>query len=321
MENNFDIKLFAVNTILEEAKAVEKIASYIDDDFVEIAKLVYNCKGRIIISGIGKSAIIASKIVATMNSTGTPSIFMHAADAIHGDLGLIQPNDIIIILSKSGNTPEIKVLVPLIRNLGNKIIAMVSSTDSYLAQNSDYVLKATVEKEACPINLAPTSSTTTQLVLGDALAMTIIKLRGFTSADFARFHPGGALGKKLYMRVADVISPEAPKVSLDEKIRPIILEISSKRLGATAVVNDDQTLAGIITDGDLRRMLEKGLEAVNLNAMEIMTKNPRTIDINELAINAFDKMEKHKITQLIVLQDGKYAGMVHIHDILREGIA
>lgn len=321
MENNFDIKLFAVNTILEEAKAVEKIASYIDDDFVEIAKLVYNCKGRIIISGIGKSAIIASKIVATMNSTGTPSIFMHAADAIHGDLGLIQPNDIIIILSKSGNTPEIKVLVPLIRNLGNKIIAMVSSTDSYLAQNSDYVLKATVEKEACPINLAPTSSTTTQLVLGDALAMTIIKLRGFTSADFARFHPGGALGKKLYMRVADVISPEVPKVSLDEKIRPIILEISSKRLGATAVVNDDQTLAGIITDGDLRRMLEKGLEAVNLNAMEIMTKNPRTIDINELAINAFDKMEKHKITQLIVLQDGKYAGMVHIHDILREGIA
>ncbi len=321
MENNFDIKLFAVNTILEEAKAVEKIASYIDDDFVEIAKLVYNCKGRIIISGIGKSAIIASKIVATMNSTGTPSIFMHAADAIHGDLGLIQPNDIIIILSKSGNTPEIKVLVPLIRNLGNKIIAMVSSTDSYLAQNSDYVLKATVEKEACPINLAPTSSTTTQLVLGDALAMTIIKLRGFTSADFARFHPGGALGKKLYMRVADVISPEVPKVSLDEKIRPIIIEISSKRLGATAVVNDDQTLAGIITDGDLRRMLEKGLEAVNLNAMEIMTKNPRTIDINELAINAFDKMEKHKITQLIVLQDGKYAGMVHIHDILREGIA
>jgi len=321
VENNFDIKLFAVNTILEEAKAVEKIASYIDDDFVEIAKLVYNCKGRIIISGIGKSAIIASKIVATMNSTGTPSIFMHAADAIHGDLGLIQPNDIIIILSKSGNTPEIKVLVPLIRNLGNKIIAMVSSTDSYLAQNSDYVLKATVEKEACPINLAPTSSTTTQLVLGDALAMTIIKLRGFTSADFARFHPGGALGKKLYMRVADVISPEVPKVSLDEKIRPIIIEISSKRLGATAVVNDDQTLAGIITDGDLRRMLEKGLEAVNLNAMEIMTKNPRTIDINELAINAFDKMEKHKITQLIVLQDGKYAGMVHIHDILREGIA
>lgn len=321
MENNFDIKSFAVNTILEEAKAVEKIASYIDDDFVEIAKLIYHCKGRIIVSGIGKSAIIASKIVATMNSTGTPSIFMHAADAIHGDLGLIQPNDIIIILSKSGNTPEIKVLIPLIRNLGNKIIAMVSSTDSYLALNSDYVLKATVEKEACPINLAPTSSTTAQLVLGDALAMTIIKLRGFTSADFARFHPGGSLGKKLYMRVADVISPEVPKVSLEEKIRPIIMEISSKRLGATAVVNDDQTLAGIITDGDLRRMLEKGIEVVNLHAKEIMSINPRTIDINELAINAFDKMEKHKITQLVVLQDGKYAGMVHIHDILREGIA
>jgi len=321
MENNFDIKSFAIKTILEEAKAVEQIANYIDDEFADIAMLLYSCKGRVIVSGIGKSAIIASKIVATMNSTGTPSIFMHAADAIHGDLGLIQPNDIIIILSKSGNTPEIKVLVPLIRNLGNKIIALVSSTDSYLALNADYVLKATVEKEACPNNLAPTSSTTAQLVLGDALAMTLIKLRGFTSNDFARFHPGGSLGKKLYMRVADVISPEVPKVSLDEKIRSIIMEISSKRLGATAVVNEDQSLAGIITDGDLRRMLEKGTNVEKLQAKDIMTINPKTIDINELAINAFDKMEKNKITQLAVIQNGKYAGMVHIHDILREGIA
>lgn len=321
MENGFDIKKFAIDTILEEANAVQKLVNDIDDEFVEIAQLIYHCKGRVIVSGIGKSAIIANKIVATMNSTGTPSIFMHAADAIHGDLGLIQPNDVIIILSKSGNTPEIKVLVPLIRNLGNKIIAMVSSTDSYLALNSDYVLKATVAKEACPINLAPTSSTTAQLVLGDALAMTLIKLRGFTAQDFARFHPGGALGKKLYMRVADVISQEVPRVELNETIRPIIIEISTKRLGATAVTNEDSTLAGIITDGDLRRMLEKRVDVENLLAKDIMTINPKTIDINELAINAFDKMEKNKITQLVVLQEGKYVGMVHIHDILREGIA
>lgn len=321
MENNFDIKSFAVATIVEEAKAVEKMASYIDDEFAKVARLIYESKGRVIVSGIGKSAIIANKIVATMNSTGTPSIFMHAADAIHGDLGLIQPSDVIIILSKSGNTPEIKVLVPLVRNLGNKIVAMVSSVDSYLALNSDYVLKATVDKEACPNNLAPTSSTTAQLVLGDALAMTLVKLRGFTSSDFARFHPGGALGKKLYMRVSDVISPEVPKVNLEELIRPIIMEISSKRLGATAVINSDGTLAGIITDGDLRRMLEKGSEVVKLTAKDIMTVNPKTIDIEELAINAFDKMEKNKITQLVVLSEGKYAGMVHIHDILREGIA
>jgi arabinose-5-phosphate isomerase len=321
VENNFDIKSFAVATIVEEAKAVEKMASYIDDEFAKVARLIYESKGRVIVSGIGKSAIIANKIVATMNSTGTPSIFMHAADAIHGDLGLIQPSDVIIILSKSGNTPEIKVLVPLVRNLGNKIVAMVSSVDSYLALNSDYVLKATVDKEACPNNLAPTSSTTAQLVLGDALAMTLVKLRGFTSSDFARFHPGGALGKKLYMRVSDVISPEVPKVNLEELIRPIIMEISSKRLGATAVINSDGTLAGIITDGDLRRMLEKGSEVVKLTAKDIMTVNPKTIDIEELAINAFDKMEKNKITQLVVLSEGKYAGMVHIHDILREGIA
>ena len=321
MKNNFDIKLFAAQTILEEAKAVEKLAEYIDDEFEQVIDLIYNCNGRVIVSGIGKSAIIASKIVATMNSTGTPAFFMHAADAIHGDLGLIQPEDVIIILSKSGNTPEIKALVPLVKNLGNKLVGMVSSTDSYLALNSDFVLKATVEKEACPNNLAPTSSTTAQLVVGDALAMTLLKLKGFTAADFARYHPGGALGKKLYMRVGDVVAREIPQVSIDERIRPIIIEISSKRLGATAVIDHSGNLAGVITDGDLRRMLEKGNDVTNLTAKEIMTINPKTISIDELAINAFDKMEKNKITQLVVLQDGKYAGMVHIHDILREGIA
>lgn len=321
MKNNFDIKLFAAQTILEEAKAVEKLAKFIDDEFEQVIDLIYNCNGRVIVSGIGKSAIIASKIVATMNSTGTPAFFMHAADAIHGDLGLIQPEDVIIILSKSGNTPEIKALVPLVKNLGNKLVGMVSSTDSYLALNSDFVLKATVEKEACPNNLAPTSSTTAQLVVGDALAMTLLKLKGFTAADFARYHPGGALGKKLYMRVGDVLAREIPQVSIDEKIRPIIIEISSKRLGATAVIDHVGNLAGVITDGDLRRMLEKGNDVTNITAKEIMTINPKTISIDELATNAFDKMEKNKITQLIVLQDGKYAGMVHIHDILREGIA
>lgn len=321
MKNNFDIKLFAAQTILEEAKAVEKLAKFIDDEFEQVIDLIYNCNGRVIVSGIGKSAIIASKIVATMNSTGTPAFFMHAADAIHGDLGLIQPEDVIIILSKSGNTPEIKALVPLVKNLGNKLVGMVSSTDSYLALNSDFVLKATVEKEACPNNLAPTSSTTAQLVVGDALAMTLLKLKGFTAADFARYHPGGALGKKLYMRVGDVLAREIPQVSIDEKIRPIIIEISSKRLGATAVIDHVGNLAGVITDGDLRRMLEKGNDVTNITAKEIMTINPKTISIDELAINAFDKMEKNKITQLVVLQDGKYAGMVHIHDILREGIA
>ena len=321
MENNFDIKSFAIETISEEAQAVQNLTNYIDDHFENVVKLIYNGNGRVIIAGIGKSAIIANKIVATMNSTGTPAIFLHAADAIHGDLGLIQPNDIIIILSKSGNTPEIKQLVPLIRNLGNTIVGMVSSIDSFLALNSDYILRATVQREACPNNLAPTSSTTAQLVIGDALAMCLIKLRGFTSSDFARFHPGGALGKKLYMRVADVIAREVPKVSLQETIRPIIIEISSKRLGATAVVNENNELMGIITDGDLRRMLEKEANVNQITAQDIMTVNPKTIDIEELAINAFDKMEKNKITQLVVLQNGKYAGLVHIHDILREGIA
>ena len=315
------IQQLAIQTIKTEADAIAKLATYIDDDFEKSVSLIFNAKGRVIVTGIGKSAIIANKIVATLNSTGTPAIFMHAADAIHGDLGIIQPNDVIVCLSKSGNTPEIKVLIPLIRNLGNKIIAIVSSTNSYLAQKSDYVLKATVDKEACPNNLAPTSSTTAQLVIGDALAVCLLNLRGFSPDDFARVHPGGSLGKKLYMRVSDIfMEANAPKVNLDDKIRTIILEMTSKRLGATAVVTEDNRVAGIITDGDLRRMLQKNEAVENITAKDIMTINPKLVDKNELAILAFNKMESYKITQLIVTENDKYAGMIHLHDILKEGI-
>lgn len=316
-----DIKSIAVQTIKTEAAAIEKLTTFIDEDFEKTVSLIYNGKGRVIVTGIGKSAIIANKIVATFNSTGTPAIFMHAADAIHGDLGIIQPDDVIICLSKSGTTPEIKVLIPLIKNMGNKIIALVSNTNSYLAQKSDYVLKATVDKEACPNNLAPTSSTTAQLVIGDALAVCLLKLRGFSPQDFARVHPGGALGKKLYMRVADIYSSEnAPKVKTTDEIRPVIMEISSKRLGAAAVLDAGDNLIGIITDGDLRRMLQKNHNFDSLTAKDIMSTNPKTIEKDELAIRAFNLMEQHKITQLLVVNKGRYDGVIHIHDILREGI-
>lgn len=319
--NTDAIRKLAVETIRTEADAIEKLAGFIDDDFVTAVNLIFNGKGRVIVTGIGKSAIVAEKIVATFNSTGTPAIFMHAADAIHGDLGIIQPDDIVICLSKSGSTPEIKVLVPLIRNLGNKIIAVVSSTDSYLAHSSDFVIKATVDREACPNNLAPTSSTTAQMVIGDALAVCLLKLRGFTPTDFARFHPGGALGKKLYMRVSDIfISTDIPRVHPGDRIRSVILEISSKRLGATAVVDNDDRIVGIVTDGDLRRMLQKNQSIEGLAAADIMTVNPKTIDREELAITAFNLMEQNKITQLLVTHEDRYEGVIHIHDILREGI-
>ncbi|MDX9853345.1 MAG: KpsF/GutQ family sugar-phosphate isomerase [Tenuifilaceae bacterium] len=316
-----DIKHLAIQTIKTEAAAIEKLASFIDDDFERCVTMLFNAKGRLIVTGIGKSAIIANKIVATLNSTGTPAIFMHAADAIHGDLGIIQPDDVVICLSKSGTTPEIKVLVPLIKSLGNKIVAIVSSTDSYLAQKADFVLKATVEMEACPNNLAPTSSTTAQLVIGDALAICLLKLRGFTPADFARVHPGGALGKKLYMRVDDIFNPENPPVVIeDERIRPIILEMTSKRMGATAVLSKDGRLLGVITDGDLRRMLQRSDSVDMVTARDIMTANPKTVERDELAIRAFGKMEQNKITQLLVTDGGRYVGMIHLHDILKEGI-
>jgi len=318
---NVDINHLAIKTIKDEARAIENLANYIDKNFEDSVKLLFESKGRVIVTGIGKSAIIAEKIVATLNSTGTPAVFMHAADAIHGDLGIIQPDDVIVCLSKSGNTPEIKVLVPLIRNMGNKIIAIVSNIDSYLAQKSDLVLRATVDSEACPNNLAPTSSTTAQLVIGDALAVCLLNLKGFSPADFAKFHPGGSLGKKLYMRVNDIFNRSVqPRVADDEILRNVIVEISSKRMGATAVINAKGEIAGIVTDGDLRRMLQKNESVEALKASDIMSLNPKTIDCDELAINAFNLMEKNKITQLLVTENGKYVGMIHLHDILREGI-
>lgn len=316
-----NLKDLAVSVIDKEARAVEKLKPYINDEFVAILNLIYGSKGRLIITGIGKSAIIGSKIVATLNSTGTPSIFMHAADAIHGDLGIIQQDDVVLCISKSGNTPEIKVLVPLIRRMGNKLIAMVSNAESYLALHSDYVIRATVDEEACPNNLAPTSSTTTQLVMGDALAVCLLKMRGFSPEDFAKYHPGGSLGKRLYLTVDDVYDKELrPWVSPDETIQNTIINISQNRLGATVVLDADEKLLGIITDGDVRRMVEKGKPLDSLAAMDIMSRNPKVVEKKELAVNAFSIMEKNKITSVIVLDEGKYAGLIHIHDVLREGI-
>ncbi len=315
-----DIQKLAKDTILHEAESVRNLADLIDDQFEQVVKLIYDSKGRVVITGIGKSANIAKKIVATLNSTGTPAIFMHAADAIHGDLGIIQPEDVVIALSKSGNTPEIKVLVPLLKYRKNPLIGMVSNTHSYLAQNAQYLLKTTVQQEACPYNLAPTSSTTAQLVVGDALAISLLEYRGFSKEDFARYHPGGALGKKLYLTVEKIYQQnEVPRVQLEDNIREVIIEISSKRLGATAVMDGDQ-LVGIITDGDLRRMLERYDKVEEVRALDIMSHNPKTISPDELAINAFNLMEDHNITQLIVKTNGQYMGMIHLHDILKEGI-
>ena len=310
-----------VGVIEMEAQAVNNLKPYIDKEFVEIINLIYNSKGRLIITGIGKSAIIGTKIVATLNSTGTPSVFMHAADAIHGDLGIVQPDDVVLCISKSGNTPEIKVLVPLINRMGNKLIAMVSNTDSYLAKHSDYIIRATVDKEACPNNLAPTTSTTTQLVMGDALAVCLLKMRGFSQEDFARYHPGGSLGKRLYLTVGDLIDAKVrPCVKGDETIPNTIFNISQNRLGATVVLDEEGSLMGIITDGDVRRMVEKGIPFESLKAADIMSKNPKTIELRELAVNAFNIMERNKITSVVVLDEGEYVGLIHIHDILREGI-
>ena len=314
------IKDLAKTTLNIEADSVRNLQNYINDDFVASVKLIYESKGRVVITGIGKSAIIAQKMVATMNSTGTPSIFMHAADAIHGDLGTIQKDDIVICISKSGNTPEIKVLVPLLKTGGNKLIALVGNLDSYLAKQSDYVLNSTVEKEACPNNLAPTSSTTAQLAMGDALAVCLLDCRDFTSSDFAKYHPGGALGKKLYLKAGDIASQnQKPVVKPGDSIKSVIMEISSKRLGATAVV-DNGNLVGVITDGDLRRMLEKTDSISSLFASDIMNKTPKQIEAEELAVNAMQLLEKFNITQMIVTDKGKYHGFVHLHDLLKEGI-
>lgn len=312
----------AKETILEESAAIAKLADYVDEDFQDVVELLFNSKGRLIITGIGKSANIANKIVATLNSTGTPAIFMHAADAIHGDLGNCQENDVILCISKSGNTPEIKVLLPLIKNMGNKIVAMVSNTDSFLAIHSDYVLKAKVDREACPNNLAPTNSTTAQLVIGDALAVCLIQMRHFSSRDFAKYHPGGSLGKRLYTRVEDVykgVNP--PMVSPETNLRDLIIAITEGRMGSTAVVDSETRLIGIVTDGDLRRMMQRDGDVGVLKASDIMGVNPKTINKEELAFNAFQLMEENSITQLAVVDaDNRYIGMIHLHDILKEGV-
>ncbi|MCL2133050.1 MAG: KpsF/GutQ family sugar-phosphate isomerase [Bacteroidales bacterium] len=313
----------AAKTVIQsEAVAISRLAEAIDNNFADVVRLIYESRGRVIVSGIGKSAIIAAKIVATLNSTGTPAIFMHAADAIHGDLGIIQPDDVVLCLSKSGNTPEIKLLVPLIRNIGdNKLIAIVANRDSYLAQHADYVLYTPVEAEACTNNLAPTTSTTVQLVMGDALAVCLLELRGFSEADFAKVHPGGALGKKMYLRVSDLVNPALkPLVHVGDSISKSIIEISANRLGATVVMDNNEQLAGIITDGDIRRMLTKWKQIDELTASDIMSKNPKTIEADELAIKAFSMMEKNEISQLVALKNGQYIGMIHVHDIMREGI-
>jgi len=314
------IRQIAIQSIKDEAYAIENLQFAISEDFVSCVERIISSSGRVIVTGIGKSANIALKIVSTLNSTGTPASFMHAADAVHGDLGMIRNEDIIICLSKSGNTPEIKVLVPLLKLLGNKLIAMVGNTDSYLAKQADYILDTTVEHEACPNNLAPTSSTTAQLVMGDALAVALLECRGFTAGDFARYHPGGALGKRLYLRVSDLYPlNQKPQVSVSDGIRKIILEISSRRLGATAVL-DKGELVGVITDGDLRRMLESHSNVEGVKAGEIMSKNPRTIEAESLVSDALDVMRSNNITQLLVTHQGQYAGVIHLHDILREGI-
>jgi arabinose-5-phosphate isomerase len=316
------IKQIALRTINLEAQSIAGLVAYINEDFEKVIEAITACKGRLVISGIGKSAVIAQKIVATLNSTGTPSIFMHAADAIHGDLGIVQQEDVVMIISKSGESPEIKVLVPLIRNFGNVLIGMVGSVDSFLAKNSNIILNTTVEQEACPNNLAPTTSTTAQLVMGDAIAVVLMELKGFQSGDFARFHPGGMLGKKLYLRVVDLYRDnDKPQVLSGRSLKEVIVEMTAKRLGITAVIDGSNNLLGIITDGDLRRMLEKDIAIDKIKADDIMTSSPITIGPDELAIAALDELRKHGITQLAVVDDkNHYLGIVHLHDLVREGL-
>lgn len=316
-----NIRKIAQDVLLNESRAIADLAQYINDDFENCVQEIYSAKGRVVITGVGKSAIIANKIVATLNSTGTPALFMHAADAIHGDLGMVQRDDIVICISKSGNTSEIKVLVPLLKRRGSRLVALVSNTNSYLAKQADYVLNATIAEEACPNNLAPTTSTTAHMALGDALAVALLHLRNFTSADFAEFHPGGSLGKQLYLRVSDIfVNNELPMVSPDTGMRDVIVEISSKRLGCTSVVDGNKNLLGIITDGDLRRMMQKEVNLEKIKAADLMSTSPKTIDRGEFAVKALHIMQENSITQLAVVDGTKIAGFVHLHDLLKEGI-
>lgn len=310
----------AKKTIETERDAIAQLSSLLTDDFASIVNCIIQAKGRVIISGIGKSAIIATKIVATLNSTGTPAIFMHAGDAIHGDLGTVQDNDVVICISNSGNTPEIKMLVPLIKRGTNKLIAMTGNTDSFLAKQADYILNTHVEKEACPNGLAPTTSTTAQLVMGDALAIVLLEIKGFTSSDFAKYHPGGSLGKRLYLRVSDLVSKnQVPSVQQDEEVKKVIVEISKKMLGVTAVL-DREKVVGIVTDGDIRRMLNKYDNIKGLTAKDIMTTNPKTISANTLAIKALEQMQKKGISQLLAMDNDTYIGVIHLHNLINEGI-
>ena len=319
-KNKSTILEIAKQTIIAESNAIANLVNFIDEDFENAVNYIHHSKGRIVITGVGKSAIIATKIVATLNSTGSPAIYMHAADAIHGDLGTIQKNDVVVCISKSGNTPEIKVLIPFIKNFGNKIIAITGNPSSFLGENADFCLNCYVEKEVCPNNLAPTSSTTAQMVIGDALAVCLLELNNFSSQDFAKYHPGGALGKKLYLRVHDLVANnEVPLVFPTTSINDVIIEISKKRLGTTAVVENEKII-GIITDGDLRRMLKDTPDFSKLTAKDIMGKNPKTIEADAMAIEALEKMESSNITQILVEDNTKYIGVVHLHDLLKEGI-
>ncbi len=322
MKNFNTIIANAKQTIIAESNAIANLANLLDTSFEKAVKSILNAKGRVIVTGIGKSANIATKIVATFNSTGTPAVFMHAADAIHGDLGIVQKEDVVICISKSGNTPEIKVLVPLIKRADNILIAITGNTTSYLGTHADAILNAYVEKEACPNNLAPTTSTTAQLVLGDALAVCLLHLRGFTSNDFAKYHPGGALGKRLYLRVSDVIKNNPiPQVKENSTISNVIVEITEKRLGVTAVLNENDSIVGIITDGDIRRMLAKTTDIKNLLARDIMGKNPKTLSIDAMAIEALETLESNNISQILVVDENKhYKGVIHLHDLIKEGI-
>lgn len=320
MDTENNILEIAKRTIRIESAAIKNLENSLDSAFAKAVNHIHTAQGRVIITGIGKSAIIAMKIVATMNSTGTPAIFMHAADAIHGDLGIIQKNDVVICISKSGNTPEIKVLVPLIKNFENKLIAITSHRDSFLGKEADFLLHAPIEQEACPNGLAPTTSTTAQLVVGDALAICLLELKGFTDKDFARYHPGGALGKKLYLRVQELIDQNTkPQVSSSSSLREVIVNISENRLGMTVVV-DDSKITGIITDGDLRRMLSTGKNIDSLTAADIMSTSPKTIAADDMAVLAREVMEEHNVSQLVAVNENGYAGVVHIHDLIREGI-
>jgi arabinose-5-phosphate isomerase len=321
LEKQATIKDAALRTIEMETAAIAQLSSFLDKSFEKAIDRLADCKGRIVVSGIGKSAIVAQKIVATLNSTGSPAIFLHAADAIHGDLGMVQQEDIVIIISKSGESAEIKVLVPLIKNFGNCLMAITGNLESYLAGKSDFVFNTTVEQEACPNNLAPTTSTTAQLVMGDVIAVCLMEKKGFNAEGFAKFHPGGALGKKLYLRVGDLyVENEKPEVKTEAPIKEVIMEMTRKRLGMTAVTDTDGKLVGIITDGDLRRMLEKSDNIQSITAKDIMTKNPKTIAPTEMAVNALDIMRRNSITQLVVVENEIYVGIIHLHDLVKEGL-